>query len=634
MSSSGKMKKNEASSSSNTIAETVVSDVGRRKSSCGYCKSSARSSITHGLWAHSITVNDYQDLLDRGWRRSGCFLYKPEMDKTCCPAYTIRLKAADFVASKEQLRVSKKMQRFLNGTLDGKKPDLLMDGSGTSISTAKKSSTGSSEGNSEEEKFLQLISSQIDFVVHAWAVSEGFPSDIQLPKACTKKFTHTKKKQIEGSGDILYSSNISFQIAATLKRSKWAEQDSNVLGVSKAGADQNGKSSELSPKIIAEKLACSLNQLEDFSVLSTKAVNGHLNFYSADKPVDTGELPGTTIVSSPSPRAFRVKQCSMMEITKSPQQKKRRLEMRLKRSSFDPEEYDLYRRYQIKVHNDTPEEVKESSYRRFLVDTPIVFTPPSGNSSVPPCGFGSFHQQYLIDGRLVAVGVVDILPGCLSSKYLFWDPDLAFLSLGKYSALQEISWVKETQAVCPSLQYYYLGYYIHSCNKMRYKAAYHPSELLCPLRYEWVPFYNAKPLLDRKPYVVLSDYETLQNEESSPHQLPQNSCEQQNVNSGEDDPVESVSDDENGDVEMLDPDYEGSDADADDSDPETSSSADEMNDVDVSNVLIGLKKSRIRFKDLQRAFGASEKHYMEMQLQRYMKAVGVGLSERMVYSLG
>ncbi|KAL7248669.1 hypothetical protein ACSBR2_003421 [Camellia fascicularis] len=50
-------------------------------------------------------------LLDRGWRRSGCFLYKPEMESICCPSYTIRLKPSDFVTSKEQLRVSKRMQR-------------------------------------------------------------------------------------------------------------------------------------------------------------------------------------------------------------------------------------------------------------------------------------------------------------------------------------------------------------------------------------------------------------------------------------------------------------------------------------------------------------------------------------------
>ncbi|KAM0026710.1 putative arginyltransferase [Helianthus debilis subsp. tardiflorus] len=55
-----------------------------------------------GLWAHSLTVHDYQ-----GWRRSGCIIYKPEMEKTCCPSYTIRLKASDFVPYKEQVRVAK-----------------------------------------------------------------------------------------------------------------------------------------------------------------------------------------------------------------------------------------------------------------------------------------------------------------------------------------------------------------------------------------------------------------------------------------------------------------------------------------------------------------------------------------------
>jgi arginine-tRNA-protein transferase len=40
-----------------------------------------------------------------------------------------------------------------------------------------------------------------------------------------------------------------------------------------------------------------------------------------------------------------------------------------------------------------------------------------------------------LDGKLIAVGVVDILPKCLSSVYLFYDPDYAFLSLGIYSGL-------------------------------------------------------------------------------------------------------------------------------------------------------------------------------------------------------
>lgn len=51
------------------------------------------------------------DLLDRGWRRYGSILCKPDMERTCCPSYTIRLKACDFVPSKEQVRVSRRMQR-------------------------------------------------------------------------------------------------------------------------------------------------------------------------------------------------------------------------------------------------------------------------------------------------------------------------------------------------------------------------------------------------------------------------------------------------------------------------------------------------------------------------------------------
>lgn len=54
----------------------------------------------------------------------------------------------------------------------------------------------------------------------------------------------------------------------------------------------------------------------------------------------------------------------------------------------------------------------------------------------PEMGYGSFHQQYWLDGRIVAVGVIDILPFCVSSVYLYYDPEFASLSLGSYSALR------------------------------------------------------------------------------------------------------------------------------------------------------------------------------------------------------
>ncbi|KAF8396930.1 hypothetical protein HHK36_018565 [Tetracentron sinense] len=587
----GENNRNEASSSSksNNRGESFISDAIIHKSSCGYCKTDGNTSVIRGSWARSLTVDDYQDLLDRGWRRSGSSLYKPVMGKTCCPSYTIRLKAGDFVCSKEQLRVSKRMQRFLDGTLDAKIPDLSINetnaskgscssGSDEALSTvAKESYACNCQEKNNEERFEHFLSNLIDTSVHAYVTSGEFPSDIQLPKASVKKVPQAKRKLIKGSENLLYSSNISFQIEATLRRSHSAKKDVHKSGLPKEGADQNGGFVELSPTIIAEKLASSLNKLPDISSLSTSSCKGHLNFCSVIKQASSAEGAVMVNASRQSTRGNGSKRTCVEKNSGCHQQKRRRLEIHLKRSSFDPKEYALYRRYQIKVHNDKPEDVTESSYREFLVETPLVFVPPADNGTVPPCGFGSFHQQYVIDGRLVAVGVVDILPRCLSSKYLFWDPDIAFLSLGKFSALQEISWVKENQVHCPSLQYYYLGYYIHSCSKMRYKAAYRPSELLCPVRYQWVSFDIAKPLLDKKAYVVLSDFATIQNGQSLPHQVPDDPIEPQQHDHDQEASSKIIS---NEDEELLEPDFEDSD---DDYDSETSSlsSIDEIQDVDT-----------------------------------------------------
>lgn len=38
-----------------------------------------------------------------------------------------------------------------------------------------------------------------------------------------------------------------------------------------------------------------------------------------------------------------------------------------------------------------------------------------------------------VDGKLVAVGVLDILPSCVSSVYVFYDPDYNDLQIGKVS---------------------------------------------------------------------------------------------------------------------------------------------------------------------------------------------------------
>jgi len=119
------------------------------------------------------------------------------------------------------------------------------------------------------------------------------------------------------------------------------------------------------------------------------------------------------------------------------------------------------------------------------------------------------------------LGVIDILPSCLSSVYFIYDPDYSFLSLGKYSALQEIKWVQNISKLVPNLSYYYMGYYIKDCQKMKYKANYQPSDLLCPETYQWVPIEKALECIkDKKytPFVVVSG-ETKSVYESNPKSI-------------------------------------------------------------------------------------------------------------------
>ena len=113
---------------------------------------------------------------------------------------------------------------------------------------------------------------------------------------------------------------------------------------------------------------------------------------------------------------------------------------------------------------------------------------------------GSYHQCYRYDGRLIAMGVLDLLPHCVSGVYLVYHSDFEKWSFGKLSALRETALTLEG-----GYQYYYMGYYIHSCPKMRYKGEYKPQYVLDPETYDWNPLDGElRQLLDTKSYVSLS----------------------------------------------------------------------------------------------------------------------------------
>ena len=93
--------------------------------SCGYCKGSKKDKghSQWGLTSHKMTVDDYQKLMDRGWRRCGGYYYKFDFEGSCCQPFTIKLDTKEYEISKSQKKVLKKFNKFLLGEIDmtGKK---------------------------------------------------------------------------------------------------------------------------------------------------------------------------------------------------------------------------------------------------------------------------------------------------------------------------------------------------------------------------------------------------------------------------------------------------------------------------------------------------------------------------------
>jgi leucyl-tRNA---protein transferase len=89
--------------------------------------------------------------------------------------------------------------------------------------------------------------------------------------------------------------------------------------------------------------------------------------------------------------------------------------------------------------------------------------------------------EFRLDEKLIAVAVVDELENAFSAVYTFFDPDLQQRSLGKYAILYLIEYSKQR-----GYSWLYLGYWIASCDKMKYKIEYQPVE--CFISDEWKEF--------------------------------------------------------------------------------------------------------------------------------------------------
>ena len=569
---------------------------------CGYC-GSKDTFMTNGMWGHRLAGQDYQDLINRGWRRSGKYLYKPVMNRTCCPLYAIRCEALKFKPSRSQRRVAKRMRAFL---VDGKQrilkpavqePNEGSKTDGDSLEEDKKDTSEPKEQTSEpkeeepikevenetenegenkqgESSTAEIAPSQVEKITDSMDVSDTTTTTAESREEVTSsQIEHTDSMDVTKSNETataesqneVTSSEVENVIPDPVDATKSnktatpeeevtsSQVESVVADVSKPNATESKEEAPVPDVEISrrakktprpgagadpDKPRCrKVREIraERRRQKRVAAAGGHTAETKAEakatennKSEEDGEKPGTHQMEmddsaapvdkekEPSPNQMETQptepEVRMEELLKIPTGRSPAHTLETKMVQCYPptqefistfiESYMLYKKYQVAIHGDKEEELSERSFRRFLCDTPLIsLDGPVGWESK----YGSFHHQYYLDGKLVMVAVVDILPTYLSSVYVYYDPEYQWLGLGVYSALREIELVQKLNRSKPEFRYYCMGYYVHDNPKMNYKGNYSPSYLLCPDTNRYAPLSEARERLDKAKYSRLND---------------------------------------------------------------------------------------------------------------------------------
>lgn len=150
-----------------------------------------------------------------------------------------------------------------------------------------------------------------------------------------------------------------------------------------------------------------------------------------------------------------VHESEYLNLPQPPPEPAHKFEVELELDKFTEEKYKLYENYQQHVHGDPPHKITRAGFTRFLCDSPLQQseTPLADGKSQK---LGSFHQCYRLDGRLIAMAVLDLLPHCVSGVYFIYHSDFEKFGFGKISAVREAALALEG-----GYDYYYMGFYIH-----------------------------------------------------------------------------------------------------------------------------------------------------------------------------
>ena len=483
-------------------------------SECGYCKSK-NSSYSFGTVIDSYPVELYEKMMLDGWRRCGNYVYIPNQEKSCCKLYTCRLNVEEFKINKEQIKVMKRFKKYLSGEYE------------ENLEKNKKK-----EGEKPKIEEKDEICEKIEKILNEYIKQEKYLDIIfKYIQNIDKNYFREKMKELHVRKNTNKKMNFDYSIDFIFVVRKIIESE-------------------------AEKNKIQFNEYEN---LQLDLFNHFKQFYNSPNEIlelfpKTGHINITDITKvkekkiNIEKKEEKENKIEIKDKKKEPKQKKNKKEKPKEikeKYSFDyfpeivnepeiylplkhvytleltdkiqmnNERFEVYKKYQKNIHKDPDSKLNEQRYNQSWgynnlkdnigIKLPQDLALKTKHPELYPKKYGCYNLIHRIDGKIVAVGIIDILPTTLSSVYLYYDTDYKFLDLGVLTAILEIEYARSFHNLIDNnFKYYTMGFYSENVQKLRYKGFYEPTQLLDRFTMNYVYLKDIQSILKENKLIQLS----------------------------------------------------------------------------------------------------------------------------------
>ena len=491
-------------------------DDGRR---CGYCKK-LYSSFSFGTNINSYPVDIYERMMKDGWRRCGDYVYIPNLEKSCCKLYTHCLNVEEFKINKDQKKVMKRFRKYLSGEYE------------QNLEKNKK--------NEEKEKKPSIrendkIYQKIEKILAEYIKQENYLDIINKYINITDKnllIEKVRQLHVRKNTNNKFKFDYSIDFIFVIRKIIESIVEKNKI--------QFNSYDNLQLELF-NHFKQFYNSENEILELSTKT--GHINIIDKTKVSKENEIKKE---KPKEKNENEIKKEKTKEIKKEKKEKKEKpKEVEKEKYTFDyfqefvnepeiylplkhkytfevtdkiqmnDEKFQVYKKYQMNIHKDPEMNVNFYRYNNAwgqsnLIDNigiklPSDLSTKTKHPEIYPKNYGCYNFIHRIDGKIVAVGIVDILPTFLSSVYLYYDTDYQFLDLGVLTAILEIEYAKSFHdLIDKNFKYYTMGFYSENVQKLRYKGFYYPTQILDRFTMNFVYLHDVQNILKEGKHVQLS----------------------------------------------------------------------------------------------------------------------------------